>query len=283
LVCAALLAGVGCWRIAKRSNAVAELLRRDADGRSPMDRRLQTMSSGPEARMQLFFPREWEVHQFITSTSFASTATNIIATSHLYRWFPAGAYPLAHWSQGWIRPGDLFVGIEPHQPPGYDMWTKLYQNVLYRVWLADVNPRSIPLSDLLVTGATPPTVRASSAAALVVDLHGSQGLIVYNVPDRHLERGSRIVWRVLVEADDTVAGVGAGIVTYDRDIVDTTRTVVAVDGERADSHIIGYSGMLTLSGKPLSRNLADGILVGISSTADGGTLRLKDFRVSVYR
>jgi hypothetical protein len=41
--------------------------------------------------------------------------------------------------------------------------------------------------------------------------------------------------------------------------------------------------MLTLSGKPLSRNLADGVLVGISSTADGGTLRLKDFRVSVYR
>jgi hypothetical protein len=283
LVCAALLAGVGCWRIAKRSNAVAELLRRDADGRSPMGRRLQTMASGPEARMQLFFPHEWPVHQFITSTSFASTATNIIATAHLYRWFPSGAYPLAHWSQRWIRPGDLFIGVEPHQPPGYDMWTKVYETGLYRVWLADLNPRSIPLSDLLVTGAPPPKVRTSSAAALVVDLHGGQGLIAYNVPDRDLERGSRIVWRVLVEADDAMAGVGAGFLTYDPVIVDITRTVVAVDTERADRHIIGYSGLVTLSGKPLSRNLVDGILVGIGSTADSGTLRLKDFRVSVYR
>ena len=257
------------------------LFRPDAQRQTLIGRRLMAMDAGVEERVRLHFPAEYPVYSLLTRLPVTSRANHLLATAHLYRWFPRGAYPLADWMIEWGGDGDLWIGMRPTLPRFYDAWTMLHETPHFRVWIVERDLRSIPLSELTVTGASPPRVKAASSSAVEVELTGKDGVIAYNLRDRDLKRGSFVIWRAFVEAGAPDPAIGSGFVTYDPAIVDLERTTTAVDVERAGEGIIVYSGLITFAG-PVSRDVNDRILAGIVTTVGGRTLRVRAFEASVH-
>jgi hypothetical protein len=257
------------------------LFRPDGERQTLIGRRLMAMDRGLEERVRLHFPAEYPVYSLLTRLPVTSGANHLLATAHLYRWFPRGAYPLADWTIGWGGDGDLWIGMRPTLPRFYDAWTMLHETPFFRVWIVERDLRSIPLSELTITGASPPLVKAASPSALEVELTGEDGVVAYNLRDRDLKRGSFVIWRAFVEGGARDPAIGSGFVTYDPGIVDLERTTTAVDVERAGEGIIAYSGLITFAG-PVSRDLSNRILAGIVGTAGGRTLRVRAFEVSVH-
>jgi hypothetical protein len=153
----------------------------------------------------------------------------------------------------------------------------------YRVFVKDREPRRLTIDRLLATGSTPPKLTSAQAGAWEFQTTGHQGLFVYNMPDRDLSPGGAITWRVVIEGNVPDPHIESTYMVYDTSIVDPSRTNLIVDTALNAQHVIGYSGILTLIGKSLSKDTKDGILVGILSSKAGLAFRVREFRVAVYQ
>lgn len=246
---------------------------------SAFARRMDTIKGGMDERVALYFPRQSPTYAFLRSLPMARRATSLFATDPMYRWFATGIYTLCAGERKYL-PGDLYVSAEPN--PSMDVRWTMIQDEVYRVWLNEVSPRKVPLSRLLLTGKTPPRMKDLSAAGLNLELDGSSGLIMYNLEDRKLLGGSAVVWSAVVAGSVPNPEIRPSYESYDPEILDTSRTRVAVDTSRSKQGLLTYSGILTFSGKPLAADLNRRILVGIESSQDAGALRILDFQYSTY-
>ena len=251
---------------------------RDSMGATALSRRVRAMQAGVDARISLYYPDQWPVYAFVRSLPITPRATNILATTVLYRWFESGAYALSYWPvRQWSRSGDVFVGISHHRPPAGDDWTLLRAGA-FNIWVLDRTMQCVPGSSLR-DRAVESHVITSAASAQEPD--GLSRLVAYDLEHRGLQQGSYVVWRAAVDRRGEAGRVGAGYRVYDANVVDTTRTSLAVETTGTDANTIFVSGLLTFAG-PTSSNLADAVLVG--AAVDGAFANdVRELCVAVHR
>ena len=252
-----------------------------------LDRFAKLAGADSGQKIAAFFPEEYPNYEMLSSFPMSRKAGKIVSASHLYRWFPNGSYPLRFYS--WkFTPGDILVGTAPfegrNRPPNYGMWTIVYQDSRSKIWLLDAGLRAVPLSELTITGAERSAEPNSElGSAIGTQILSKEGMIAYNVPERGLKKGAVVLWRIILEATTPPPQIKPACFLYDNGIIDQKASRTAIDELEASRGVITYSGSIVFTGKKVSGDLKDKILVGLAGGNGAGAIHIREFAVAIHR
>ena len=158
------------------------------------NRRIRAGQSDLPEKIKDFFPDEYETWNTLSHLHLLQSANHVLAGSVMYRWHPGGIYPYCDDVSVRFNPGDLFISTA-YLPQDKENWTMVHAGRL-QTWVRETARKTVPLSSLLLTGATPPRLLCRTPDVLGVETNGNQSLIVYNVANRELTSGFCLTWYV---------------------------------------------------------------------------------------
>lgn len=246
--------------------------------RNQIPARLSAAQAGFPENVRPFFPGEYAVWNTLTRLHLFRGAPHVIAGAPLYRWHPAGVYPLCDWNRS-SEPGDLFVALPPYVPGNYPDWTLMRISGPLRVWIRDPHPTILPpaaIDSRAVSGQQNGIFTNDPVERLVGDSPTGTEL----PENTTFPAGATLIWQVAVESAQVDPALTACSQLAEPGIADQELTSYVTDPTRLAEGVVRYSGVLAL--KPGITLPPGGVRFGICRPAHPRPVRIRSFRYSAF-